>query len=259
MSHFSAVGFPIRSSAEMLAVARRVPASALYAQTDAGSYYRWETGGGSELWLATGPDLSLKSVVPHFTSVVRTRVRLMERVPSPDHEMDGAFRIVVAPARGGQASGDPEAGAFQLLADVPDYRRLDTLTLPVDVDMSVGAVAERIEHYASEAELRAAGSLAAIESLTPSGLFVADGVQRAPRRAEAVLYGTVLASGMRANAVGGGAFTWARVRTHAVELEVVADPVLLPKPPVAGSILGGTFWITARLSTAWPDPITGRT
>ncbi len=258
MSHFSAVGFPIRSTAEMLAIARRVPKSALYAQTDAGSYYRWETGGGSELWLATGLDQSLKSVVPHFSSVVRTKVRLLERVPSADHEMDGALRIVVSPARG-SATGDIEAGAFTLLVDMPDFRRLDGLALPVEVDLSIGAVAEKLQHFASEAEMRAAGLDAGTESLIASGLHAADGTKRAPRRAEAVLYGTVLASGMRLNAAGGRPFTWARVRTHAVELEVVADTDLLPKAPVAGSILGGTFWITARLATAWPDPITGRT
>lgn len=259
MSHFSAVGFAIRSRDEMLAVARRVPASALYAQTEAGSYYRWESGGGSELWLATGPDQSLKSVVPHFASIVRTRARVTELVPSQEHEMDGAMLIHVVPDRAGRARGDDGAGACRLLVDVPDFRRMDALVLPIEVDLSIGAVAERIEHYGSEADLRAAGSRAPAESLVPSGLISTDGTDRVPKRAEALIHGTVLASGMRTNAVSGRPFTWARVRTNVMEIEVVADPVLLPRPPVAGSLLGGTFWITARLATAWPDPITGRT
>jgi hypothetical protein len=182
----------------------------------------------------------------------------LDRIPSVDHELDGAMLLVVAP-RPIDPGGDPLAGAFQLVVDVPDFRRLDGLALPLELDMSIGAVAERLEHYASEADLRASGSGAALETLVPSGLVTPGGKARDPRRAEATLCGTVLASGMRTNAVGVAPFTWARVRTSGVELEIVADPVLLPRPPVAGSILTGTFWITARVATAWPDPITGRT
>jgi hypothetical protein len=242
----------------MLRIARRVPASALFAQTDAGTYYRWQAGGGAELWLGLGPDQGLKSVVPHFAPAVRTRVRLVERIPSAEHELDGAMLLVVAP-RPIDPGGDPLAGAFPLVVDVPDFRRLDALMLPLELDMSIGAVAERLEHYATEADLRASGLEAELETLVPSGLVTSEGKARDPRRAEATILGTVLASGMRTNAVGVAPFTWARVRTAGVELEIVADPVLLARPPVAGSILAGTFWITALVSTAWPDPITGRT
>ncbi len=125
-------------------------------------------------------------------------------------------------------------------------RSYDGLQLPVEVDATIAAFAHRLELFGSEAALRATGSIMAVESLIPSGLFFPGGDERTPARAEAILQGVIEATEMRQNDATGREFLWARVRTYGARLEVVADPILASRPPVVGDILGGTFWMSAR-------------
>jgi hypothetical protein len=184
---------------------------------------------------------------PHFDTQVRTRARLTARQPDPKYPLDGACHVWLDPQPVGD-DGDLENGASPLLVDVPDYRTNDGLALPVEVDLAIAAFAHTLEVYATEAEMRATGSKMATESLIPSGLFFPGGDAKVPAKAEAILYGTVEATELRRNEATGRDFLWARLRTYGCRLEVVADPVLAPRLPVVGGILGGTFWMSARVA-----------
>jgi len=248
-SHFSDIGFEIASSAEILQYAKSLPAGTPVISTAVGDYVRWAAGGGAELWFERSPEGSLVGMNPHFDTQVRTRARLASRQPDPKYPLDGAFHVWLDPQPIG-ADGDAENGASPLLVDVPDYRTNDALALPVEVDLAIAAFAHTLEVYETEADMRTTGSMMATESLIPSGLFFPGGDVKVPPKAEAILYGTVEASELRHNAANNGDFMWARVRTSGCRLELVADPVLSPVLPVVGGIVGGTFWMSARVVTA---------
>jgi hypothetical protein len=245
-SHFSDIGFEIASSGEILKYSRTLPAGTPIYSTAAGDYVRWAAGGGAELWFERSPEGALVGMNPHFDTQVQTRARLTSRQPDPTYPLDGAFHLWLDPQPVGE-EGDVENGASPLLVDVPDYRTNDALVLPAEVDLAIAAFAHTLEVFASEAEMRATGSKMATESLIPSGLFFAGGGDKVPARAEAILYGTVEATELRHNDATGRDFVWARVKTWGCRLEIVADPALAPTLPTVGGIVGGTFWMSARI------------
>jgi hypothetical protein len=252
-SHFSDIGFRIESSEEILPLARSLPADTPVTRTPAGEYFRWSPGGGAELWFQRDSDLRLVGMNPHFDAQTPTRARLTARQPDPDHSLDGGFHLWLDPAGPiSDGDGSDSEGATPLFVDLPDYRAHDALRLPVDVDVQIAAFAHRLEVYATEADLRATGSPMAVESLIPSGLFFPGGGTKTPARAEAILYGTVEATEVRRNGATGHDFLWARVRTFGGRLEIVADPSLTEVRPVVGGIVGGTFWLSARIGAAAP-------
>lgn len=245
-SHFSDIGFEIASSEEILQYARSLPPGTPVISTPDGDYLRWAAGGGAELWFERGLQGDLVGMNPHFDTQVRTRVRLTGRQPDPAYALDGAFHLWLDPLPVGP-DGDAEIGASPLVVDLPDYRTNDGLELPVEVDLAIAAFAHTLEVYATEADLRATGSMMSTESLIPSGLFFPGGDPKIPPRAEAILYGTVEATELRHNDATGRDFLWARVRTYGCSLEIVAVPVLAATLPVVGGIVGGTFWMSARV------------
>ena len=113
------------------------------------------------------------------------------------------------------------------------------LELPCVTEVQLAAFAHELAVFADAdayAEANEGRELPyAAESFIPSGLFVT-GDEPEPA-AEAFFTGTVLAARGRMNETTGDAFWWARVRTLGGEIEIVADPVLLParSPPAPSS------------------------
>lgn len=257
-SHWSDIGFDIRSVDDIVAHARAASGQLASGQLEMvavndGAYLRWSTGDGAEIWFQRDPGGNLVGANPHAAASTRTAVRIMSRTGDPKHSLDGGFDCWLAPWPWDptDADADPGTGEVPVYLDAPDFRVYDGLSLPADRDAAIVAFAHELNVYANEGELRATGSMMAVESLIPSGLFHPGGEQKVPAKAEAIFHGTVLEAEVRRNGHSGNAYHWARVRTYGATLEVVADPALA-RPPRAGDIVGGSFWLSARFHEAVP-------
>ncbi len=248
MSHFSDIGFVVRSTDDLTAFARALPPDTPADVTPFGHYLRWSPGAGTEFWFQIDLEHHLVGANPHFDARTPTRVRLTGREHSATHPLDGGFHLWLDPQPVDPADGDAEVGASPLFVDVPDFRLHDDLVLPLEVDLAIAAFAHTFESHPTEEAFRATGSKMAAESLIPSGLFAPGGAITTPPRAEAILYGHVEATEVRTNPSSGRTFIWCRVQTYGGRLEIVADPSLVAEPPIVGGIVGGTFWLSARLA-----------
>jgi hypothetical protein len=247
-SHFSDIGFVVASSDDLVAFARALPPDTHADATPFGHYLRWSPGSGAEFWFQIDLEHHLVGANPHFDAMTPTRVRLTARETSPTHPLDGGFHLWLDPQPIDPADGDAGVGATPLLVDVPDFRLHDALVLPIDVDLAIAAFAHTFESHPTEEAFRATGSKMATESLIPSGLFAPGGAVTVPPRAEAILYGHVEATEVRTNPTSGLEFIWCRVQTYGGKLEIVADRTLAAELPVVGGIVGGSFWLSARLA-----------
>jgi hypothetical protein len=249
-SHFSDIGFVVASTDDLVAYARALPPDTPADATPFGNYLRWSPGSGAELWFQVDPEHHLVGANPHFDAMTPTRVRLTARETSPTHPLDGGFHLWLDPQPPDPTDGDAEVGATPLFVDVPDFRLHDAVVLPIDVDLKIAAFAHTFESHPTEESFRATGSTMATESLIPSGLFAPGGAVTVPPRAEAILYGHVEAVEVRTNPPSGLEFIWCRVKTYGGRLEIVADRSLAAEPPVVGGIVGGSFWLSARLAAS---------
>lgn len=122
-----------------------------------------------------------------------------------------------------------------------------------DVELVVGALAERITIFADEAAYRASGTPMAVESLVPSGLFAPPGRTEEHRPSSRMLLsGVVTVSERREHSLFGHPFVVASVRSLGEDWQLAIDPADLGDdgtPPPPGSIVRGSFWISGHLAS----------
>jgi len=250
-SHFSTIGFLVPSEEESLALANRAAPLAQAVAAEAGEYLRWTGDAGEQLWLQVGNDGNLVGMNPHFSGKSRVRVKLEARIDRDEHSpLDGAFRAWASPPEEA-----PDEGMYPFVFDVPDALAYPGLSLPCVARAQIAAFAHEIRCYESPEAYDAlpedqAPKLAS-QAFIPSGLFSPDGDDPVPPEARAVIAGHVIEASVCTNGLSGVAYYWALVETYGGIYDVVIDPALLERPPCAGNVLSGQFWLSGRL-VAYP-------
>jgi hypothetical protein len=251
-SHFSTIGFDLRTGDQLLTLANQVTPASRILRCAKGRYLCWNGGRGEELWLQVGGDGALMGMNPHFSGKASLRIGLQSRVHrDTDTALNGAFHGWADPQ---DASSD--SGAYPLVFDSPDAALHDKLHLPAIVPVQIAAFAHEITLFPSLADYESSqqgGELHfASKSFIPSGLFSPDGKSTDPPDAFAIFTGHVLESARRTNALTGNPFHWALVDTYGGQYDVVIDPQLSPDLPQPGGIVSGSFWLSGRL-LAYPN------
>lgn len=245
-SHFSSIGFPVKTEAEFQRYARQALAEGEAIAAPAGRYVRWAVAPGVQLWLQIDREDVVIGLNPHFSGQALMRIGLTRRIAREgDSMLDGAFHGWADPK-----SDDPESGAYPMVFDAPDYDLHRALDLPAVRDVQLAAFAHQINAFASEEEYHAGqeqGLQFASKSFIPSGLFGADERSTDPPTATAIFTGHVLNTELLTNAVTGAAFHWAWVSTLGGEVDVVADPEVVNGRLVPGGVLSGSFWLSGQV------------
>jgi hypothetical protein len=258
-SHFSTIGFPLKSADEFRALAMQVVDDCASLDCPQGRYLRWSSPSGAELWLQANADNNLVGMLPHFSGESAVRVGLTDRVTRPDATaLDGAFYGWASPA-----DDDPESGCYPLVFDTPDFLLHHGLQLPAIVEAQVAAFAHEISLYPSveayDASLPPAGPnpenpemLVAARGLDsqafiPSGTFIPGGGVIDPPQAHAIFTGHILKTEARCNELTGREFWWALVESYGGIYDVVIDAELVEDAPRVGGVVNGTFWLSGRV------------
>ena len=89
----------------------------------------------------------------------------------------------------------------------------------------------------------------ASKSFIPSGLFSPDGKRDKMSRHDrfGIFAGEIKEFELKTNELSGEKFYWFLVETLGGEVDVVADPKLIPNEPKIGGIVSGQFWLSGRL------------
>ena len=243
-SHFSTIGFDVTSAESMLELVERIRPAAVPIITRRGTYLRWTSPSGAELWLQVNKRSELVGVHPHFAGTTNSNV-MIDRVISRDDqtELDGALH--------GWMNAKPETGGgdYPLVMDCANYFEFRREAPPAFATLQISAFAHEIWTYESVDAFNAAQQndelRYASQSFIPAGTF---GDREAPQ-AEALFCGHVLTSEIRHNDLTGRAFYSATVQTYAATIDVVADTKLTEAWPTVGGVLKGVFWLTACITS----------
>jgi hypothetical protein len=241
-SHYSTIGFNVSSADELEQLARELRKTSVAIATACGTYHRWRSVSGAELWIQSDRNGELLGAHPHFSSDMRTPLLVDKRVKRPDQTtMDGAYSGWVNPAE------DESIGMYPVVIDCPNFRVAAETPLPATGKVQIAAFAHELwafdspEHFdqAQNGEVRFAS-----QSFVPSSAL-----DDAAGAAEAFFCGHVLAAEARTNEVTGHPFNWARVETYGATFDVVCDPKLLSTMPTVGGVIKGTFWLSGYIDT----------
>jgi hypothetical protein len=244
-SHFSTIGFKLRSQEEFYELAMRAAQQGEALPSSAGEYVRWGDESGAELWIQINHDRQVVGLTPHYKGKSRVRVVLTHRIGRPhDTPLDGAFHGWADPTE-----DTVESGAYPFVFDAPEAALHDGLTLPVVVTVQIAAFGHQLTVFPDEAAYYASQTqpVFAAESFIPSGLFMPAMEEASPPRAEAIFTGRIVDTAMFTNAKSGERYAWALVRTLGGEFDVVADLDIVEGTLVINGILSGVFWLSGRI------------
>jgi hypothetical protein len=247
-SHFSSIGLPLTSQEDFLELADRLAGECEEIAVKKGRYLRWSSPCGAEAWLQVNGRGGLIGMNPHFSGNSTIRVGLTARISRPDDSpFDGAFHGWADPPE-----DNLENGVYPFVFDAPDFLRYADAAIPGVAQAQIAAFAHEITVHDSVEEYDASQTgeaKFASQSFIPSGLFSPEGETTEPPQAYAILSGHVRRAEKRTNGLSGDSFYWAEVESYGGVFDVVIDPELLEKTPVAGGVVSGAFWLSGRLST----------
>lgn len=249
MSHFSAIGFDVtREELEGLAVQASQAGDRL--ETAHGFYLHWQPGAGAELWVQANKQRQIIGCNPHFSGQGRLEASIIETFSAPGSPLDGRCFGWAAPTD----DRNPYSGLHAVCAHLPDFDLVEERILaPPTVILQISAFAEEIECFPTESAFLE--SEQAQQHGASAGRFLwqqqeSDGSPQA----KAFLNGIVTQSERRENPITGSPFYVLLLSTEAGTLDVVADPDSIARRPVAGTIVAGTFWLSARVISDLPPP-----
>lgn len=251
-NHMTAVGFPVANDGDFEHYAAITQFNGQLLETAVVNYRRLLVGAGVELWLEEDSQGNPKQLNPHFYGPSRMKLRIVGRSLTPRGDTANKAFEAWADPEGDHGS---EPGAFPLVFDSPDFHLYDSMELPAIEEVQLAAFAEKISVYANETEMRAdAESLPyAVQSFVPLHHFVSPGNQSI---AYAQISGQVVDSKIIENQKTPDSFCWAQLQTYCGEVDVVVDPTLLERVPVAGDIVRGYFWLSGRIPGRCVDEAT---
>lgn len=245
-SHFSAIGIPIHSHADLNALADQIGPLATPIAVAAGTYWRWTSDCGAEVWLQTNTDHELVGMTPYFSGGSRVSIRLIARVRRDDDTaLEGALHGWVDPD-----PTDDASGAYPIVFDAVDFCQFADLALPAIAETRVVAFAHEVSLFPSVAAYEASqtGSVRfASKSFFPTGLFHTEADSSEPPASTAAFTGHVVASAVKTNELTGMTYYWALVETYGGVFDVVIDPDLCREAPKVGAVLSGSFWLCGRI------------
>lgn len=245
-TNLSDLGFTAQAGLELETLARKCYRNGHASRCAQGLYIAWSPGNGIELWAQLNLREELLGLNPHFAGKTRLSAGLMERVMRAGFPMDGGFRALALPY--GSA---PLQGAFQFVFDVPDFLLHDGLGTPVIHSLQLAAFAQQCAIFENEEELQSRTSRLpfklASDSFLPVGMWGQNREPLAEPLPSALFCGLLLDTALLKNPLSKASFWWLKAKTAAGDVDVVADPELLPLKPRPGRILQCTAWLSGKL------------
>ena len=246
-TNLSNIGFHVHQAGDMEALAGKFFELGRKICFGQGAYLHYDAGNGVELWGQLNASDEVIGFNPHFAGKTRTSAGVMERIARSGFPLDGGFKCLAQPF-----GADPIQGKFAFVFDCPDFLLSAHETLPTIRTIQLSAFVQQCAVFENEEEFRSRS--ARFGSKLGSDAFVALGMideKRQPRAeplATCVVIGRVLEAEQLANPATSHQFWWLKVRNSAGEIDVVADPELLPRGAKPGNVMQCTAWLSGRLA-----------
>lgn len=248
MSNLSDIGFPTPDEQAINEMIMHVLEVAKPIKCSHGFYLKYSDPSGAEIYLQGNFEQELIGFNPHFAGKSIRTVGITNAIERESSVLDGGFHTWANPA-----NEDVEvSGEYPFVFDLPDFRSNEIKEFPAIREIQLTAFASNDfqifeseeDYYKAQAEEPHMAS----KSFIPSGLFSPDGTEAdTPPRPIGMFVGEIKEYELKINELSGEKFYSFLVETLGGEVDVVADPKLVPDEPDIGGIVRGSFWLSGRL------------
>lgn len=250
MSNLSDIGFPTPDEQAVNEMIMHVLEFAVPIKCERGFYLKFSDASGAEIYLQGNFDQELVGFNPHFAGTSRRKVGITRMIERDSSELDGGFHAWANPS-----DADVEiSGECPFVFDTPDFRTVEIENFPIIKDVQLTAFASNdFQIFASEDDYYASQKdkpKFATNFFVPNGLLdfnTENWDENAPPRPIGSFAGEIKKFDRRTNQLSGQDFYWLLVETLGGEVDVVADPKLIPEEPKIGGIVSGQFWLSGRV------------
>lgn len=248
-SHFSAVGFPVRSMDEYWTLARRAATDGVRnLAPDGTTLVRWAGDAGPEIWSHVNRAGDVVGAIPFFSTGTAYRLAVTGTGEDPDEENEGWVDGWLEPSE----EDEPYSGAFPLRISLVNYAlaRHRLTTFPSLHRIELVALAHEADlFHDADAYREAPGDVyrVPIGSVVSAAHFGADAEAKVFSEATAMLSGPIASARLLTNPVTAEPYWWVQMELQGVPLHIFADPGTLAGEPSAGQILAGSCWTLGRL------------
>ncbi|WGU95784.1 hypothetical protein QJQ58_05820 [Paenibacillus dendritiformis] len=236
----TSIGFPVKSREDFEQIAGVAIEHGTLLEADQGQYIYFEAGNGIELWLQVNQENEIIGLNPHFAGTSRLEVGLTTIIDrETDSVLDGACHAWMEPDE------SLESGTCPFVFDMPNLGLFGQVEVPQRISIQLTAFSHEVNVYDNEEEYSQSqeGEVKfAAESFIPSGLF---GNSNEPA-STAIFTGRVVEASLIQNEYTGSSFSWCKAKTLGGEIDVVTDLEQLDKDIAVGSIISGSFWLSAK-------------
>jgi len=243
-TNLSDVGFPDGSDLE--ALAKKCYQNGKATRCKQGTYIVWALGNGIELWIQLNSNEELIALNPHFFGKTRVSAGLEKRITREGFPMDGGFVSLAQPY-----GNEPMKGTFRFVFDTPNFLVHEEIDLPQIHSVQLTAFAQQCVVAANEEDFAAAmsrqGRNLKIDAFVPLAMTGPNREPLAEPLASAMICGSILDAVQMTNPATKAQFWWLKIRNAVGEVDVVADPELLPRGVKVGGILQCSAWISGRI------------
>ena len=249
MSHFSAIGFDVTRE-EMEGLALQASHEGTRLESPKGYYLYWSPGAGAELWVQANKQKQIVGCNPHFTGQGRIVASIIETFNVPGKPLDGRCFGWAAP----RDEKNPYSGLHPISAHLPDFDLVgERILIPLTVTLQIAAFTEQMDCFPTETAFLESEPAREHGAKAGERIWRHIEVEGEPQ-SEAFLNGIVTQSERRENPITGQPFYVLLLSTSAGTLDVVTDPVSVSRRPVVGTVVAGTFWLSARVVSELPPP-----
>lgn len=239
MSHFSDIGFNVRSQQDMVDLARIGIKEGIQHKTEKGVYIQHKLKSGIELWSQFDNKGALIGLNPHFHGISNIEIHAKTVPNSKGSILDGSYSCEIGE--------EPDNYCYPLYVDSPNFYMNPLKSDSEKARMQITAFADEIKYFSDEKEFSKATAehMIAPQAFIPTGLFTNE-KNKFPE-AHAMITGKVLQSKRMINEISKNPFYWLLIETFGATYDVVADMQFFEKEPIVGGTIYSQFWLSGMI------------
>ncbi|OOS25080.1 hypothetical protein B0680_02975 [Moraxella pluranimalium] len=240
MSHFSTIGFDVKTSDDLLLLTENILQMAhRYSTHKKAVYFCYTDPSGAQIWVCKDKKRGdIINTIPSFLPKQTQKIGVLKIKPK------GTNKKVFAHAWLNPIYYDNHSidGDFPLVIHLPDYLNHQIKKNAQTAYLTL--FANDVELYVDTHEFYKCNDKGGVK-IAHESFFAIEVFDKIPH-SQVLVSGTVLKSELRTNQLTNNPFYWCLIQTYASNYEAVYPFDMFYKIPEVGNIIFGKYWITGR-------------